>query len=296
MASILSRARRNPAHPIDGGSGAPMPSARRGIVIGVTGPTGAPGRTFLSINLAAALVTQGQRVVLVDADPHLGAVAVLLDLAEDRSLIYLAHEAALQAVDDGLVLRHMQTVFGLDVLTGRSVAGLGEVVAGPFLAEVVSILRRRYDVVVVDVGALDCEAAQTAALMSQLVVWVVVPTKLGIDLLDRTLAGPLAAQVRTRASLTILNRLGPPGLREVEHSLRARYGLAVAAAVPDQRRASIEAEDRGRPAVMGGGLAKPILRCAREIIAALPGSRLDPQEAAATDAKLGGDYIGDTCS
>lgn len=273
-----------------------MPSARRGIVIGVTGPTGAPGRTFLSINLAAALVTQGQRVVLVDADPHLGAVAVLLDLAEDRSLVYLAHEAALQAVDDGLVLRHMQTVFGLDVLTGRSVAGLGEIVAGPFLAEVVSILRRRYDVVVVDVGALDCEAAQTAALMSQLVVWVVVPTKLGIDLLDRTLAGPLAAQVRTRASLTILNRLGPPGLREVEHSLRARYGLAVAAAVPDQRRASIEAEDRGRPAVMGGGLAKPILRCAREIIAALPGSRLDPQEAAATDAKLGGDYIGDTCS
>lgn len=273
-----------------------MPSARRGIVIGVTGPTGAPGRTFLSINLAAALVTQGQRVVLVDADPHLGAVAVLLDLAEDRSLIYLAHEAALQAVDDGLVLRHMQTVLGLDVLTGRSVAGLGEIVAGPFLAEVVSILRRRYDVVVVDVGALDCEAAQTAALLSQLVVWVVVPTKLGIDLLDRTLAGPLAAQVRTRASITILNRLGPPGLREVEHALRARYGLAVAAAVPDQRRASIEAEDRGRPAVMGGGLAKPILRCAREIIAALPGSRLDPQEAAATDAKLGGEYIGDTCS
>ena len=77
-------------------------------------------------------------MVLVDADPHLGAVAVLLDLAEDRSQIYLAHEAALQAVDDGLVLRHMQTVFGLDVLTGRSVAGLGEVVAGPFLAEVVS--------------------------------------------------------------------------------------------------------------------------------------------------------------
>jgi len=54
--------------------------------------------------------------------------------------------------------------------------------------------------------------------------------------------------------------------------------------------------DRGRPAVMGGGLAKPILRCAREITATLPGSCFDTQEAAATDAKLGGEYIGDTCS
>jgi len=269
-----------------------MPSARRGVVIGVTGPTGAPGRTFLSINLAAALVMQGLRVVLVDADAHLGAVAVLLDLAEDRSLIYLAHEAALKAVDDDLVVRHMQTVFGIDVLTGRSVAGLGEILPGPFLDEVIVILRRRYDVIVVDVGALDCQAAQTAALLSQLVVWVVVPTKLGIDLLDRTLAGPLAAQVRARASLTILNRLGPPGLREVEHTLRARYGLAVAAAVPDQRRACIEAEDRARPAVMSGRLAKPILRCAREISAALPGSRLDTQGDVDTDAKLGGEYVG----
>jgi cellulose biosynthesis protein BcsQ len=271
-----------------------MPSARRGIVIGVTGPTGAPGRTFLSINLAVALVMQGLRVVLVDADPHLGAVAVLLDLAEDRSLIYLAHEAALKAVDDGLVMRHTQTVFGLDVLTGRSVVGLGEIVPGPFLDEVIGILRRRYDLVVVDVGALDCEAAQTAALLSQLVVWVVVPTKLGIDLLDRTLAGPLAAQVRTRASLAILNRLAPPGLREVEQALRARYGLAVAAAVPDQRRPCIEAEDRGRPAVISGSLAKPILRCARQITAALPGSSLDTRGTAETDARLGGEYVGQT--
>jgi MinD-like ATPase involved in chromosome partitioning or flagellar assembly len=243
------------------------------------------------------LVMQRLRVVLVDADPHLGAVAVQLGLAEDRSLIYLAHEAALKPVDDALVMRHVQTVSGLDVLTGRSIAGLGGFVASPFLDEVIRILRSRYDVIVVDAGALDCEAAQIAALLAQLVIWVVVPTQLGIDLLDRTLAGPLAGQVRTRASLTILNRLGPPGLREVEQALRDRYGLTVAAAIPEQRRACLEAEARARPAVMSGALAKPILRCARKIAAALPGSPLDAQVGVAgTDARLAGDHVLDTYS
>lgn len=264
-------------------------------MLSVTGPTGAPGRTFLSINLAGALLMQGLRVALVDADPHLGAVAVQLDLAEDRSLIYLAHEAALKPVDDTLVLRHVQTVAGLDVLTGRSIAGFGEPLPGPLLEEVVQILRRQYDVIVIDAGALDCEPAQRAVLLSQLVVWAVVSTKLGIDLLDRTLAGPLAGEVRTRASFAILNRLGPPGLRDVEHALRARYGLAVAAAIPELRRASVEAEDRGTPAVMSGALAKPLMRSARVIAAALPGSLGDIQPGVGTrEARLAGEYVGDT--
>jgi MinD-like ATPase involved in chromosome partitioning or flagellar assembly len=269
-----------------------IPRACRGNVLGVTGPTGAPGRTFLSINLAAAFVLQGLRVVLLDADPHLGAVAVQLDLAEDRSLIYLAHEAALKPVDDALVLSHVQTVAGLDVLTGRPVAGLGEAVASPVLEEVVQVLRRHYDVVVIDAGALDCEAAQRAALLSQLVVWAVVSTKLGIDLLDRTISGPLAGEVRSRASLAILNRLGAPGLRDVEHALRGRYGLAVAAAIPEQRRASIEAEARGTPAVMSGALAKPLLRCARVIATALPTSAGNIElRFPASDARMGGEYV-----
>ncbi|MFZ0996132.1 MAG: ParA family protein [Candidatus Dormiibacterota bacterium] len=264
-------------------------------MLSVTGPTGAPGRTFLSINLAAALVIQGLRVVLVDADPHLGAVAVQLDLAEDRSLNYLAHEAALKPVDDALVLRHVQTVSGLDVLTGRSVAGVGEPVPSPVLEEVIQALRQQYDAIVIDAGALDCEPAQKAALLSQLVVWAVVSTKLGIDLLDRTLASPLAGEVRTRAGLAILNRVGPPGLRDVEHALRARYGVAVAAAIPDQRRASIEAEDRGTPAVMSGALAKPLLRCAQRIAASLPAPLGDIQpRAGAINSRLAGEYVGDT--
>jgi MinD-like ATPase involved in chromosome partitioning or flagellar assembly len=216
-----------------------------------------------------ALRAEGMTVALVDADPHLGAIAVQLDLAEDRSLIYLAHEAELRTVDDDLVSRHLQSTSGLDVLTGRPVAGLGEVVSPELLGDVVGLLRRRYDVVVIDVGALACLVAQATALICQLLVWVVVPTKLGTDLLDRTLSGPLASQVRTRPSLVVLNRLGDLALRDVDSSLRRRYGMAVAAAIADQHRACVEAEDRARPAALAGPLAGPLRRCARVVAKSL---------------------------
>lgn len=279
------RSRAKGAHLIDGGSGVPSISRNRGSVLGVTGATGAPGRTFLSINLAHGLRAEGMSVVLVDADPHLGAVAAQLDLAEDRSLIFLAHEASLRPVDTDLVSRHLQSTSGLDVLTGRPVSGLGDVVPLALLGEVVGLLRRRYDVVVIDVGALDCLSAQATALLCQMLVWVVVPTKLGTDPVDRTLSGPLAGQVRTRPSLVLLNRLGSLALRDVDSALRRRYGMAVAAAIADHRRACVEAEDRGRPAVLEGPLAPSLRRCARVVAASLARSG-DLPRTSADEARL----------
>jgi MinD-like ATPase involved in chromosome partitioning or flagellar assembly len=275
----LERMSEGRAHLIDDRAPVGSTPVAGGQTLGVTGSTGAPGRTFLSINLAFAIRALGKKVVLVDADPHLGAVAVQLDLAEDRSLTYLAHEATLKRIDDTLVLRHLQSISGVDVLTGRAIAGLGDVVSETLLTEVVQLLRRRYDVVVVDVGALDCRDSQHAALLCQLLIWVVVPTKVGADLLDRTLSGPLAGQVRTRPSLVVLNRLGGPTLRDVDTSLRRRYGMAVAGAVADHRRACLDAEDTAHPAAEGGPLAGSIRRLAKTVIAALAKSGSASQSA-----------------
>lgn len=272
MVAPFQRSRKSQTHRVDEGYREESNSVELGRAVGVTGSTGAPGRTFMSINLAVAIHALGKRVVLVDADPHLGAVAVQLDLAEDRSLVYLAHEAKLRRVDDTLVSRHIQSASGLDVLTGRAVAGLGNIVPGSLLADVVGLLRRRYDVVVVDVGALDCRDSQQAALLCQLLVWVAVPTKMGTDLLDRTLSGPLAGEARTRPSLVVLNRLGSLSLREVDTAMRRRYGMAVAGAVPDRPRACLQAEDSARPAVQAGPLAPPLSRLGRVVASALRAS------------------------
>ncbi|MBX3093716.1 MAG: regulator [Cryobacterium sp.] len=61
----------------------PEASGANGTVIAVWGPTGAPGRTSLAINVAAELAAQGNVVVLADADTHGGAVAPALGLLDE---------------------------------------------------------------------------------------------------------------------------------------------------------------------------------------------------------------------
>src|SRR4051794_23114913 len=63
----------------------PDPVTARGRVIAVHGPAGAPGRTTLAIGLAAEHAQRGHPSVLVDADPHGGAVAQHLGVLDEVS-------------------------------------------------------------------------------------------------------------------------------------------------------------------------------------------------------------------
>lgn len=56
---------------------------RRGEVIAVWGPAGAPGRTTIAIAIAAELATEGYSVALADADTHSGSVAPALGLLDE---------------------------------------------------------------------------------------------------------------------------------------------------------------------------------------------------------------------
>ncbi len=56
---------------------------RRGEVIAVWGPAGAPGRTTIAIAIAAELAAEGHSVVLADADTHSGSVAPTLGLLDE---------------------------------------------------------------------------------------------------------------------------------------------------------------------------------------------------------------------
>ncbi len=66
-----------PAEPSIGGRGAP---AR---LIAIWGPTGAPGRTTLAVNVAAELALLGRVTVLADADVYGGVVAQALGLFDE---------------------------------------------------------------------------------------------------------------------------------------------------------------------------------------------------------------------
>lgn len=70
------------------------PEPQRGRVVAVWGPTGAPGRSTLAVNLASELAGLGQPVVLVDLDTYGASVAQLLSVLDEAPGIAAAARAS----------------------------------------------------------------------------------------------------------------------------------------------------------------------------------------------------------
>lgn len=67
---------------------------RPGALIAVWGPTGAPGRTTLAVNLAAEIAHLGRATLLADVDTYGGAVAQLLGMLDEAPGLAAAARAA----------------------------------------------------------------------------------------------------------------------------------------------------------------------------------------------------------
>ncbi|MHB8394083.1 MAG: AAA family ATPase [Candidatus Dormibacteria bacterium] len=242
--------------------------ATDGRLLGITGAGGAPGRTFLSLNVAMALAMDGLSVGLVEAGPGLGTVSVQLDLRESRSLPYLIHENAVTNLDDDLLNRHLQQSGPLDVLTGRFDADQSAALAPELFDQVTNLLAQRHRLVVVDLGPMDSPLTVSLALRCQMICWVVAPTPVGVDLFDRVIRSGIVQPLRTKPSVAVLNGSGDGTLPAGEDALLRRYGISVAAAIPFNRPASLRAESSGRPAVLGGQLRAPLRQAARALASA----------------------------
>ncbi len=91
-----------------------------GSLIAVWGPTGAPGRTSLAINLASEICGLGMRTMLADADVYGGVVAQALGLLEEApGLAAACRSANSGTLDPTGLIRHTREVSAdLLVLTG----------------------------------------------------------------------------------------------------------------------------------------------------------------------------------
>lgn len=230
----------------------------RGRLAAVWGPTGAPGRTTVAVNLAAELAAAGRSCVLADADTYGGSVAQVVGLLDEAPGLAAAARAAGQGALDVRTLGRLAPVVTerLRVLSGISRADRWPELPGPSLDVVWEVSRTLAQWTVVDCGfcleedevlsydtrAPRRNAATTSALAAADVVVVVgAADPVGIHRLVRGL-GDLAELVPGTPRTVVVNRVrasvaGAHPQDAVRDALARYAGVASATLLPDDRAA-----------------------------------------------------------
>lgn len=237
---------------------APPPPPHR--VIAVWGPQGSPGRSTVSIQLAAELTRRGRSTALVDADTVAPALALLLGVGDEAPGIGAACRRAEQGRLDAAELERLAATVPSSAGLLHVLAGLNRPSRWPELAEArlraaLDVCRRWTEETVVDVaGAFDADEeltydvagprrhAATSAVLQEadLIVAVAAADPLGISRFIRD-----HAELRRTATATpikvLVNKVrpGPLGVDprgQVRRTLERFAGISDVAFLPvDQR-------------------------------------------------------------
>ncbi|NYJ31535.1 MinD-like ATPase involved in chromosome partitioning or flagellar assembly [Galbitalea soli] len=229
---------------------------RRGAVIAVWGPAGSPGRTTLSIAIAAEIAAAGFSVALADADTHGASIAPTLGML-DESPGFAA--ACRLAGTDNLTLSELERI-GQRYRSGHSgfwvLTGIGRPARWPELsatrvAAAIARCREWVDFTVIDTGAsletdeeisTDLQAPRrnaatlTALAEADRVVAVGAADPVGLSRLLRAHVDLLELVDPTRV-IVAMNRLrasaiGPGPAAQVEQTLARFGGISAAAMIP----------------------------------------------------------------
>ncbi len=126
----------------------------RGRIVAVWGPTGAPGRTTVAVNLADEAARLGVPTLLIDADVYGGVVAQHLGLLDESPGVAAAARSASAGTLDAAALARIAWAItpNLRVLTGLSRADRWPELRPSSLASVLDHSRALAQLVVVDCG------------------------------------------------------------------------------------------------------------------------------------------------
>ncbi|MFF8830364.1 CpaE family protein [Streptomyces sp. NPDC015131] len=187
------------------GQGGDTPGGPGGRVVTVSGAKGGVGTTVTAVQLALAARASGLSTALVDLDLQSGDVASYLDVQFRRSLVDLAaiQDISPRVLQDALYAHPS----GIALLPAPGEGERGEDVGERTVRQVVSALRNRYEVVVVDCGTHLTGAGAAAVEMADTTLLVVTPDVVAVRAAKRTVGLWERLQIRkAEETVTVVNR------------------------------------------------------------------------------------------
>lgn len=176
-----------------------------GTLVTVTGAKGGVGTTVTAVQLALAARASGRTVALLDLDLQSGDVASYLDVQFRRSVADLA---GISDINPRVLQEAVYTHdTGLALLLAPGEGERGEEVTDRVTRQVVSALRARHDVVVVDCGSQMNAATAAAVEMADQALLLVTPDVVAVRAAKRMVRLWDRLQIRkAEETLTVVNR------------------------------------------------------------------------------------------
>lgn len=211
------------------GAGGDVFTGVGGTVVTVSGAKGGAGATLTAIQLALAAQASGRSTALVDMDLQTGDIASYLDVQFRRSLVDLAAitDISPRVLADA-VFRHDT---GLALLLAPAEGERGEDVTDRAARQIVSALRSRYEVVVIDCGAQLGGAGAAAVEMADRALLVTTPDVVAVRGAKRAVRMWDRLQIRKAEETTVVVNRHSRGTEIQPPLIQKITGTAVAATV-----------------------------------------------------------------
>ncbi|MFJ2583223.1 CpaE family protein [Streptomyces sp. NPDC087538] len=186
-------------------TGADVFTGPGGTVITVSGAKGGVGTTVTAVQIALAAQASGRNVALVDLDLQTGDIGSYLDVQFRRSIVDLSAIADISPrVLSDAVFSHST---GLALLLAPNEGESAEEVSDRSARQIVSALRSRHEVVVIDCGSQLQGASAAAIEMADTALLVTTPDVIAVRGAKRVVRMWERLQIRkAEETVTLVNR------------------------------------------------------------------------------------------